>query len=116
MGYGVHEVPEEFRDEDKWLYLTKRQWAIILPAVALAVAVVFFVISTGLAMLLPLVIIVMMLLLFAAAAVALFELPEKWYLIGNRVKIEKVAFRYLKKKWKSKKVYTKHHDNGYREW
>lgn len=116
MNYGVHEVPEEFQDEDKWLFLTKRQWAILLPVAAVAVSVILFVVSSGFAMFLPLVIIVMVLLLFAAIAVAFFEIPVNWYLIGNREKIEKVAFRYLKKKKKTKKVFTKHHDNGYREW
>lgn len=117
MSQGVHEVPEEFQDEDKWFFLTKRQWGILLPVLVFDFGVISFVIKVGLSFFLPLVIILLALISIAAAVVAFFEVPQNWYLYGSGMKIERVLFRLLKKKRrKNRKIYTKHYENGYREW
>lgn len=117
MSQGIYEKPEEFQDEDKWIYLTKRQWAIILPVVVFDFSVISFIVAFDLTFFLPLVIILLALLLIADIVVAFFDVPQNWYLFGGGMKIERVLFRLIRKKLpKNRKIYTKHYDNGYREW
>lgn len=117
MRHGVYEVMEEFKDEDKYIGLTIRQWFILLPVAVFIIFTIWFVVSRGLELLLPLVIIFMALIAIAAIIVAVFELPQNWYLFGNYVTIEKLLIRILAKKLRRNQViYTKHYNNEYEEW
>lgn len=110
----AYEVPDEFRDEDKWFGLTKRQWAILGPVALIVVILVIATISAGLTLFLPIVFILCGVLILAGIIVAFFEMPYHWYLFGSGFKIERILFRILRKKLskKSKTIYTKHYDNG----
>ena len=117
MSYGVHGVPDPFEDEDKWFFLTKRQWLILLPPVTLLVLSIVGMLAIGLAILLPFVIIVLVMVCIGAAIIAFFDMPQNWYIFGGGQRIEKILFRLLKKTRKSsKKIYTKHFDNGTQKW
>lgn len=114
MAHGVHEVPRPLRDEDKWFKLTKRQWAIVLPAVILSVLIIKLFHAVHL---LPVGVALTVIILCVAIILAWFELPPEKYLFGTGVKIEKLVLRLLRKRLpKNKKIYTKNYDNGYKEW
>lgn len=115
MEYGEHEVPRPLQDEDRWLKLTKRQWIIALPAIVL----IFFIVKISIKWnLLAIGIVLSVIILMLAIVLAFFELPAEKYLFGTGVKMERLAMRLAKKKFskKSKKIYTKNYDNGYKEW
>ena len=111
---GRYDVPEEFQDEDKWFFLTKRQLIIIVPVVFLVVAFSIFIVSVGFSILLPIVIIVGVLLIMAAVVVAFVDMPDNWYLYGGGMQIEKIIFRVMRKRMKKDRntIYTKHYDRG----
>lgn len=117
MGVGEYEWPEEFKDEDKWVYLTKRQWLIVGIGVFIDFLWIGLFILLKLTFLLPVVFIPAVVILAAAFVIAVFPVPDNWYLYGSGLNIEVVLFRLLKKKRKKEKViYTKHYDNNFREW
>ena len=109
--YGKYEVPDEFQDEDKWFLLTKRQWLIIAPPAALTVFASMLVLGFGLTFLFPIVLIFGVLLVLAAFVVAFKNVPDTWYLYGGGMRIERVLFRMLRKKFGKHVVYTKHFDD-----
>lgn len=114
MGYGDHNVPTPLRDEDKWYKLTKRQWAIILPAVLIALGVGVFL---GKIHLLPLGIAFGVIVVVGAGFVAFMELPDEKFMYGTGIKLEMVLFRIIYRKLpKNKKIYTKNLDNGIERW
>ena len=114
MSYGEHRVPDPLQDEDKWLYLTKRQLLIVLLPLALAVVIIKVTASIGL---LPIGIFLVVALLVITGAFLLIDVPPEKYLLGSGNKLEKIAFRLLIKKLPmNKKIYTKNLDNGYERW
>ena len=114
MGYGDHKVPTPLKDEDKWYKFTKRQWAIVLPAVVLAIIILR--VTKGLNIL-PVGVALVIVMGILAWCLAFWELPPEKYLFGSGEKMEKLAFRLWKKKLpKNRKIYTKNYENGYKEW
>lgn len=114
MAHGVHDVPRPLQDEDKWFKLTKRQWAICLPALLLIIFSVriFYKIK-----MLPIGIALSVLIACFAGVLAFCELPADKYLFGTGVKLEKIVVRLLKKKLpNNKKIYVKNYENGFEEW
>jgi len=112
--YGDHKVPEPFKDEDKWLFLTKRQLVILVPAVIICGGLL---IQTFRWNILPIGIILSVWLLIVAGAIMIVKIPEDRYLFGSGLYLEVMAFRVLKKKLpKNKVLYTKNYDNGYKDW
>lgn len=114
MNYGDHRVPAPLQDEDKWFKLTKRQWVIMLPAIALIVLMIKETIAIRI---LPIGVALSVLILILALCLAFFELPPEKYLFGSGVKMEKLFIRIVRKRLpKNKVIYTKNYNNGYREW
>jgi len=117
MRPGIHDWTKEFRDEDKWLFLTKRQWLILGLGALVDFLIVSFIVMIGLKFLLPVIFIVCGLIFIAFVVVAFIEVPDNWYLFGSGLQIEKILLRLLLKQRKSeKKIYTKHYDNDYKGW
>lgn len=114
MSYGDHRVPDPLQDEDKWLYLTKRQWLIIILPLLLSLLILKITHVIGL---LPLGIFLTVVLLIVTGAFLLIDVPPEKYLLGSGNKLEKIAFRLLIKKLpQNKKIYTKNLDNGIERW
>lgn len=114
MGYADHNVPSPLKDEDKWYKLTKRQWAIMGPAVLIALLVGFIMYKIHL---LPVGIAFGVLLVVGAWFIAFTELPDDKFMYGTGVKLEMILFRiiYRKLPW-NKKIYTKNLENGIERW
>lgn len=114
MGYGDHNVPSPLRDEDRWYKLTKRQWAILLPAALVALGIGFLMYKIHL---LPVGIAIGVLLVVGAGFVAFMELPDDKFMYGTGVKLEILLFRIIYRKLPgNKKIYTKNLDNGIERW
>ena len=117
MQGGSHDWPEEFRDEDIWLFLTKRQWVILLIGVALGGLVVGIFIKLHLTAIIGLAFVIAGLILIAAAVVAFITMPERYYLFGGGERLEKILFRLFKKCLKrSKVIWTANYENGCEDW
>lgn len=117
MQAGEHDWPEEFRDEDKWVFLTKRQWLIMIVGVLAGGAVVWLFFMLHLNAIIGLAFVVAGLCLIAAAAVAFFPMPDRFYLFGGGERLEKILFRLMKKKGKgSKIIWTANYDNDCGTW
>lgn len=117
MQTGEHDWPEEFRDEDKWLFLTKRQWLIMIVGLLIGGAVALPFILLKLTFLMPLVLVVACLIELCAALMAFVPMPTKFYLFGAGERMEKILFRWLKKQRRSEKViYVSNLDNDSEEW
>lgn len=116
MRSGEHEWPEEFKDEDKWLFLTKRQWVIMGIGLLIGGGLVALTVSLGLSFFLPITLTIAFVILILAAVVAGATIPDRFYLFGSGLRIEQVALRlFLKKRKKNKVIYTKNFDNYTRE-
>ena len=117
MQGGRHDWPEEFRDEDIWLFLTKRQWLIMLIGLLFGGAVVGIFILLHLTVLISFAFIIAGLILIAAAVVAFITMPDRYYLFGGGEKLEKILFRLFKKSLKNSKViWTANYENGCEDW
>ncbi len=114
MGYEDHNVPSPLRDEDKWYKLTKRQWAIMLPAVLVALGMGVFLHKLHLT---PVAIAFGVIVVVGAGFMAFMELPKEKFMYGTGVKLEMILFRIIYRKLpKNKKIYTKNLDNGIERW
>ena len=117
MQGGRHDWPEEFRDEDIWLFLTKRQWVIMLTGVALGGLVVGIFIKLHLTAIIGLAFIIAGLILIAAAVVAFITMPDRYYLFGGGERLEIILFRLFKKcRKRSKVIWTANYENGCEDW
>ena len=114
---GVHEVPDKLKDEDKWFKLTVRQLAIIAPTLVILLLINIAVFNSALRSVFPLFVIISGIILTLAVVVAFFEMPDDKYMFGSGLKFEVIAIRLIKKRFKkNKKIYTKHYNNGIKEW
>ncbi len=117
MQTGEHDWPEEFRDEDKWLFLTKRQWVIMLCGAVFGGTVVWLFFMLHLTALLGVAFVILGLSLIAAVMVAFFPMPDRFYLFGGGEKLEKIFFRLLRKSRKSSKIiWTANYENDSESW
>ena len=117
MQAGEHDWPEEFRDEDKWVFLTKRQWLIIIVGFLLGGLIALPFILLGLTFLIPVLLVAVWLIELCAVIIALKPIPSRFYLFGAGEWMEKILFRWLKKQGKSsKKIYVSNLDNGSADW
>ncbi len=117
MQAGEHNWPEEFRDEDKWLFFTKRQWLIIIVGILLGGLIALPFILLGLTFLIPVLLVVVCLIELCAVLIALKPVPTRFYLFGAGEWMENILFRWLKKQRKSsKKIYISNLDNGSLDW
>ena len=117
MQTGEHDWPEEFRDEDKWLFLTKRQWVIMLIGAFWGGLVVWLFFMLHLTAIIGVAFVLAGLLLIAAVMVAFFPMPDRFYLFGGGEKMEKIIFRLIKKCRKSSKViWTANYENDSETW
>lgn len=113
----THEVPNEFKDENKWFRLTIRQWIIIGPITLLVVMCNIAVFTSPFRFLLPVTLIFGGCIVITAALIAAFPMPKDKYLFGGGMHMEVILFRLLKKKlWFEKKIYTKYCNNDYKRW
>jgi len=114
QGYGDHKVTDPFKDEDKWLWLTKRQLFMLVPVVLLCWGIIKQTFQWGI---LPVGIIISVLLLIMVGVIMLVKVPPEKYLFGSGVHLEVILMRRIKKilPW-NKKIYTKHCKNDYKEW
>ena len=114
MSYEEHRVPDPLQDEDKWLYLTRRQLIIIVFPILLALGILKLTYSIGI---LPVGIFFAIVLLVLSIAFLAIDVPPEKYLFGSGNKLEIIAFRLLIKKLPmNKKIYTKNLDNGIERW
>lgn len=109
MSYSEHRVPSPFQDEDKWFKLTKRQLALLLGGAVIDIVIVKFFMALKL---LPLGIMIAVCILAVAGFCAIFVIPQDKYLFGAGLHIEVVLMRLVVKKFKEKKIYTKHCEEG----
>lgn len=117
MQSGEHDWPEEFRDEDKWLLLTKRQWLIMVVGAAISSIVLMPFLLLRLTFLMPLLIILICLVMMCASLVAFVPMPARFYLFGAGEKLEKILFRWLKKQRRSaKRIYMQNYENDSAGW
>lgn len=117
MQAGEHDWPEEFRDEDKWVFLTKRQWIIIGIGVLIGAGIVGLFYLLGLGAIVQIAFILAALVFIAAVLTAFIPMPERFYLFGGGVRLEILLFRLIKHKWKgSRVIWTANLDNGCEEW
>lgn len=112
--YSVHKVTDQFQDEDKWFYLTKRQIAIILPAILICGGIL---VTTFKWNILPVGIVLTVIILMFTGVLVLANVPDNKYLFGSGLKMEVILLRLIKKRFKKNQViYTNNYDNEYKEW
>lgn len=112
--YGDHKVPEPFKDEDKYVGLTKRQICFVLPVIVLCGGIVIQAFKWKI---LPIGIILAVVIAIVTLFVMLADVPDDKYLFGSGLKMEVIIFRILKKKLpKNRVIYSKFYNNGYKEW
>lgn len=117
MQAGEHDWPEEFRDEDRWLLLTKRQWLILAVGLLIGGFIISPFLLLRLTFLMPVLLVIVCLIEMCAVLVAFVPMPTRFYLFGAGERLEKILFRLIKKQRKSaKRIYVANLDNDSESW
>ncbi len=107
MAIGTYKIPRPFKDEDKWFYLTKKQWLFV--AFGGGIAFVAFKIFTFIH-LDVVAYVVAIISLGSCFITATFDMPDDKYIIGGGTRLDILAKRLLIKRLKKyKRIYVKNY-------
>lgn len=108
MNLGTYHVPDQMKDEDKWLYFfTKPQIAAILIALMLGISNIVFFSKAGLVFL---GILFALVIVVGTGFAVMFRMPPEQYLMGGGEFLGIILLRILRKQlpW-NRKIYVKNY-------
>lgn len=111
MQYGTYSTLREFKDEDRYFGLTKRQLAWAMPGVGLCGLIGTFFGKLGL---IEAAIFIDLLVIGFCALMMLGKLPSTKYLTGGGLFVQDILIRVIARKMgKNRVIYTKNRTEGY---